>query len=310
VPLKPWIALVTVWIVWGSTYLGIRAAVETIPPLLMAGTRFVVAGGLMFLIARVRLGRQWQPVTWPHLRSACIVGALLLTGGNGLVSAGETVLASGLAALIVATVPSWMVIMNAAVTRSRPARAVIVALVLGGVGVGVLMGGPGGDLDVGAAVLVLIASVLWAAGTIYARHAPLPGDLLLTTSLQMLAGGLLLLLFGAAIGELPEVSLAAISLRSAVGLAWIIFAGAMVGFTAYIYANSQLPSETVGTYAYVNPVVAVALGALIDREPVTLNVLLGGAIIVSSVVIIVRYRVRDKGRSVRAARAGSSASST
>jgi drug/metabolite transporter (DMT)-like permease len=290
--LRAWIALVIVWIVWGSTYLGIRATVETIPPLLSAGTRFVVAGGLMVLIARVRLAGEWPGVTWRQLRSACIVGGLLLTGGNGLVSVGETRLASGLAALIVATVPSWMVVMNSAATRTRPTRAVVVALVLGAIGVAVLMGGPGGELDLGAALLVLIAAVLWAAGTVYARSAPLPRDLLLTTALEMLAGGALLLVLAGARGEFLRLSLAAISLRSAIGLAWIIFAGAMVGFTAYIYANSQLPSETVGTYAYVNPVVAVALGALVDQEPVTFNVLLGGAIIVSSVVIIVRWRAR------------------
>jgi drug/metabolite transporter (DMT)-like permease len=290
--LMAWIALITVWIVWGSTYIGIRAAVETIPPLLMAGTRFLVAGGLLLLIARVRLGRAERRVTWAHLRSAFIVGGLLLTGGNGLVSVAETRLASGLTALIVATVPAWMVVMNSVTTRTRPTRAVIVALVLGAAGVAVLMGGPGGALDLGAAAIVLVASVLWAAGTIYARTAPLPRDLLLTTSLEMLAGGVLLLVIGLAVGELPDLDLAAVSLRSAVGLVWIIGAGAMVGFTAYIYANSKLSSETVGTYAYVNPIVAVALGALIDQEPVTANVLLGGAIIVCSVVIIVRNRAR------------------
>jgi drug/metabolite transporter (DMT)-like permease len=288
----PWVALVTVWIVWGSTYLGIRVAVETIPPLLMAATRFLVAGGLLFAIAWVRLAPAERRVTWTHLRSVFIVGGLLLTGGNGGVSVAETTLASGLAALIVATVPAWMVIINAVATRTRPTRAVIVALVLGAAGVAVLMGGPGGELDIGAAGIVLVASVLWAAGTIYARSAPLPRDLLLTTSLEMLAGGLLLLVLGLAAGELPQLDLAAVSLRSAVGLVWIIGAGAMVGFTAYIYANSKLSSETVGTYAYVNPVVAVVLGALIDQEPVTASVLVGGAIIVCSVVIIVRSRAR------------------
>ncbi len=290
--LMPWVALVTVWIVWGSTYLGIRAAVETIPPFLMAGVRFVIAGGLLYLIAWIRLGRAERRVTWLQVRSVFIVGGLMLTGGNGLVSLAETEIASGLAALIIATVPAWMVAMSSVATRTRPTRSVIVALLLGGVGVAVLMGGPGGAIQLGPALTVVAAAAVWAAGTLYARTAPLPKDLLLTTSLELLAGGLLLLILGVATGELPDFDLAAVSLRSAVGLVWIIIAGAMVGFTAYIYANTKLPSETVGTYAYVNPVVAVVLGALVDGEPVTVNVLVGGAIIVGSVVLIVRKRDR------------------
>lgn len=295
--LLPWLALITVWIFWGSTYLGIRAAVDTIPPLLMAGFRFLLAGAVMFAIVGPRHARAADRPTWRHLRSALIIGALLLAGGNGLVSVGETTLASGMAALIVATVPVWMVLIAAVTTRTRITTATALALVLGTVGVGVLMGGPGGHVDIGAALVVLIASVFWAAGSVYARHAPLPSNPLVVTSLEMLAGGVLLIIAGIATGELSRLDLKAISVGSLVGFLWLVVAGSMLAFNAYIYANTNLPSDTVATYAYVNPVVAVVLGALLGQEPVRLNLLIGGGIIVSAVVIIVGGRARAGRRS-------------
>lgn len=286
--LLSWVALATVWVVWGSTYLGIRAAVATIPPLTMAGFRFLAAGALLFAIVGPRHASGEQRPTWPHIRSAMVIGALLLVGGNGLLSVGEKHLASGMAALIVATVPIWMVVINATVTRTRITKATMIALALGTVGVAFLMGGPGGrPVDVGSAAVVLVASVFWASGSIYARRAPLPSHALVVTSLEMLAGGLLLLIAGTVTGELNGFDLRAISVRSLVGLLWLILLGSMVAFSAYVYANKTLPNDTVATYAYVNPVVAVALGALIDQEPISANLMVGGAIIVSSVVIII-----------------------
>ncbi|MDA3626463.1 EamA family transporter [Saccharopolyspora sp. WRP15-2] len=285
--LLPWLALITVWIVWGSTYLGIRLAVDTIPPLLMAGLRFLAAGAVLFALVGPRHARGAQRVTVRHLRSALIIAALLLVGGNGLLSVGETSVDSGLAALVVATVPVWMVLINAAVTRTRITAAMVLALALGTVGVAVLVGGPGASVDVGGAAAVLIGSLCWAAGSVYARRAPLPPHPLVVASVEMIIGGLLLVAAAAATGEFGRLDLAEISAGSIAGFLWLVVAGSMISFTAYSYANATLPNDVVVTYAYVNPVVAVVLGALLGEEALSPNVLLGGAIIVSAVVLIV-----------------------
>ena len=293
--LLPWLALLTVWIFWGSTYLGIRAAVETIPPLLMAGFRFLLAGAVMYAVVAPKHARGENRPTLVQLRSSLIIGAVLLVGGNGLLSVGETGLESGLAALIVATVPVWMVLINAVVTRTRITKSMVLALVLGTIGVGLLMGGPGsGAINVAKAIIVLIASVFWAAGSVYSRTAPLPSNPLVVTSLQMLAGGLLLIIAGAATGEFGRLDLRAITANSLIGFFWLVLAGSMLAFSAYVYANANLPNDTVATYAYVNPVVAVILGTLIGQEHITLNLVLGGAVIVSAVALIVGGRARPR----------------
>jgi drug/metabolite transporter (DMT)-like permease len=292
--LLPWAALGTVWILWGSTYLGIRYAIETIPPLVSAGARFLTAGLLMFAFVGPRHARGAQRPTWRHLRSAAIIGGLLLVGGNGLVTLGEQHLDSGLAALIVATVPVWMVLINAVVTRTRVSGSVLVALVLGTLGIGVLVGGPGGDVHVGAAGMILFACVLWAAGSVYARTAPLPGHPLVVASLEMITAGIVLLGIAAVRGEFGRLAIGDISAASWFGMAWLVFAGSIVAFSAYMYVNSVLPNDTVATYAYVNPVIAVLLGAGIARESVGPNVYLGGAIIVASVALIVGGRFRAR----------------
>lgn len=286
-PLLPWLALITVWIVWGSTYLGIRLAVDTIPPLLMAGFRFLTAGTLMFAVVGPRHARGARRPTMRHLRSTLIIGALLLVGGNGLLSLGETSIDSGLAALIVATVPVWMVLINAAVTKTRITATMMLALALGTVGVGVLVSGPSARVDIGGAVIVLIGSLCWATGSVYARRAPLPSHPLVATSLEMIAGGLLLIIAAAVTGEFGRLDVAAVSAGSIAGFLWLVIAGSMIAFSAYGYANATLPNDTVATYAYVNPVVAVALGALLGQEALSPNLLLGGAVIVSAVVLIV-----------------------
>jgi drug/metabolite transporter (DMT)-like permease len=286
-PVLPWLALITVWILWGSTYLGIAVAVETIPPLLMAGLRFLTAGTVMFAIVGPRHARGAQRPTGRQLRSTLIIAVLLLVGGNGLLSIGETSIDSGLAALIVATVPVWMVLINAAVTRTRITTTMMLALALGTVGVGVLVGGPGARVDIGGAVVVLIGSLCWAAGSVYSRGAALPSHPLVVASLQMIAGGLVLIVVAAVAGEFGRFDLAAVSASSIAGFLWLVVAGSMIAFTAYGYVNATLPNDTVATYAYVNPVVAVVLGALLGQEPLSPNLLLGGAVIVSAVVLIV-----------------------
>jgi drug/metabolite transporter (DMT)-like permease len=286
-PLLPWLALVTVWIVWGSTYLAIHAAVETMPPLLMAGMRYLIAGVTMFAIVGPRHARGAQRPTARQLRSTVVIAALLLAGGNGLLSLGERHIDSGLAALIVASVPVWMVLINAAVTRTRVTPAMWLALVLGTVGVGLLVGGPGAHIQTSGAIVVLIGSFSWALGSVYARSAPLPSHPLVVAALEMIAGGLVLIIAAAVTGEFGRFDLGTISSGSVVGFLWLVVAGSMVAFTAYGYANATLPNDTVATYAYVNPVVAVALGALFGDEALSPNLLLGGAVIVSAVVLIV-----------------------
>ncbi|MFG3251990.1 EamA family transporter [Streptomyces sp. NPDC048172] len=286
-PLLPWLALVTVWIFWGSTYLGIRAAVDTIPPLLMAGFRYLLAGAVMFAVVGPRHARGEQRPTRRQLGSVTVVAVLMLVCGNGLLSVGEVHLDSGLAALIVATVPVWMVLVNAAVTRTRITLTMVLALLLGTTGVAVLMGGPGSEVHVGAAALVVFASLCWATGSVQARRVTLPKHPLVVTALEMLVGGVVLIVLGALTGEFARLDLGAVSGRSLVGFLWLVVAGSMLAFTAYVYANATLPNDAVATYAYVNPVVAVALGALIDGEALSVNVLLGGAVIVSAVVLIV-----------------------
>ncbi|WP_394845058.1 EamA family transporter [Pendulispora brunnea] len=288
----PWAALITVWFLWGSTYLGIRAAVETIPPFIMAGARYGLAGAAMFAVLGPQHARGKDRLTWPQVRSSILIGALLLVGGNGLLSLSEKKLHSGLAALIVATVPAWMVLIHAAVTKSRIPGPLIAALVLGTAGVAVLVGGPGSAIDLGATAIVLVASVFWAAGSVFTRMVTLPKHPLVGTSLQMLSGGVLLLILGAARGELASFHLAEVSTRSAMAMVWLTILGSMVAFSAYVYAIRTLPNDIVATYAYVNPIVAVALGAVVDKEPVTRNLLLGGAIIVGSVVLIVSDRAK------------------
>ncbi|KUJ69412.1 hypothetical protein ACZ90_10960 [Streptomyces albus subsp. albus] len=287
-------ALVTVWTVWGSTYLGISVAVETIPPFLMAGTRYLVAGALVFAVAAPRHARGEHRLTWRHLRSATAVAALMLVGGNGLLSAGEEHLESGLAALVVATVPVWMVLINALVTRTRISATLVAALVLGTAGMAILVGGPGGEVNTGAVIVVLIASALWAAGSVYARNAPLPSHPWVAASVEMIAAGVMLLLIGAVRGEPGRLDPAAVSGSSLAGLAWLVFAGSILAFTAYMYANSTLPNDTVATYAYVNPVIAVLLGVTLGGEAIGTHVYLGGAVIVGAVALIVTGRAKDR----------------
>ncbi|MEV0648848.1 EamA family transporter [Phytomonospora sp. NPDC050363] len=297
----PWLALVTVWIVWGSTYLGIQVAIETMPPLLMAGFRFIIAGAVMFAIVGRRHATGVHRLTVPQLRSTAIIGTLMLAGGNGGVSFGETTVDSGLAALIVATVPVWMVLINAFATKTRVTASMILALALGTIGVGILVGGPGSTVDTTGAVIVLVASICWATGSVYARRAPLPAHPLVTASLEMLAGGLVLVAAGAVAGEFGRLDVTAISSASLAGFLWLVVAGSMIAFTAYGYANATLPNDTVATYAYVNPVVAVALGALFAQEVLSANLLIGGAVIVGAVVLIVAGRALSRRLRGRAA---------
>jgi len=294
-------AFAAVYLIWGSTYLAIRFAIETIPPHLMAGARFLVAGAILYAWAR------WRGASAPTVRNwraSAVVGGFLLLGGNGAVVWAETRVPSGLTALLVAMVPIWMLVLEMLpnLGGKKPRAAVVAGLVLGLAGL-VLLVAPGklaGRVDpVGAGVLVL-GCLSWAFGSLRSRVADLPKSGFLAASMEMLCGGALLFVFGLATGQGAQLSLAAVSTRSLIALAYLVFFGSLIGFTAYIWLLGATTSARVSTYAYVNPVVAVLLGWGFANEPMTLRTILAAAVIVSAVVVIIRYGARAKPAPVRA----------
>ncbi len=286
------LALATVYIIWGSTYLAIRFAVETLPPFLMAGTRFLVAGAILYGWRRAAGFARPSAAQWG---AATVVGGLMLLGGNGGVVWAEQWVESGTAALIVATVPLWMVLLDWLRPGGRaPAPAVWIGILVGLGGVTILLGGPrtGPNYLVGWTVLVL-ASVAWAAGSLYSRSASLPAPLL-ATGMQMLAGGALLVLAGMATGELATLDPAAFSTRSILALAYLVVFGSLLGYTSYVWLLRVTPPALASTYAYVNPVVAVFLGWLLAGERLTARIILASAIIVGGVALITSARARSR----------------
>ena len=282
-----WIALVIVYVVWGSTYLAIRIAIETMPPFFMAAVRQCIAGAVLFA-ASIRRGdtagdrvgaRQW--------RAATIVGGALLLGGNGGVVWAEQRIASGVAALLVATLSLWMALLSWLVLGERPSRLAAIGLPLGFVGVALLVRPSGdGGVDLLGAVVCTLASLSWAAGSLYARHAPLPKRSAVATGMQMIAGGGLLLVVAAAAGELGRLRPETFSTRSLAAVAYLIVMGSLVAFSAYAWLIRVAPTALVATYAYVNPVVAVGLGWALAGEPITPRMVVAGAVIVVAVVLI------------------------
>lgn len=299
-----WGALIAVYITWGSTYLAIRFAVQTMPPFLMAATRFLFAGAVLYAFRRLRGDPPPTRVEW---RSAAIVGLLLLTGANGSVVWAEQLVVSGIAALMVASAPLWMVLIDALRPGGRwPDGKAIFGVVLGFGGIALLVWPVGGASikegvnPVGAGVLVL-ASILWAAGSLYNRGARLPASPLLGTGMEMLAGGAGLVVMGTLTGEWSRVDLAGISTPSLLGLGYLIVFGAWVGFASYTWVLRVAPTTLVSTYAYVNPLIAIFVGNLLASEPLTARVLIAAAIIVTSVALItITQGRRNKARSVEA----------
>jgi drug/metabolite transporter (DMT)-like permease len=274
---------VVVYLVWGSTYLGIRVAVATIPPYLMTGLRYLIAGSLLFALQWLTSRQKPALPNRAELLRITIVAILLIVIGNGLLCVAETHVESGTSALLLAGTPIWMLLLDALRERTVPRAAAIAGVILGSAGIAVLVGKSTGHADVFFAGVILIASISWAAGSIYARgndHRPI------TACLEMSVGGALCLVVGLLGGEASHLRLHNISAASLWGMAWLISGGAMLGYSAYAYVVRTLPMATVATYGYVNPSVAVILGALILREPVTWNILAGGAAMIASVVLI------------------------
>ncbi|MGE5301841.1 MAG: EamA family transporter [Alphaproteobacteria bacterium] len=284
--LAVWSALSAVYLIWGSTYLAIRYAVETTPPFLMAATRFLVSGGCLYAARRFIGDPAPQAKEW---RSATAIGVLLLVGGNGGVVWAEQFIPSGLAALLVATVPLWMVLLDACCGAApKPAFAVIIGILTGFAGVALLIGSVAHDMSgasiFGAAALVF-ASLSWATGSLYGRNAALPASQLLGTGMQMLTGGVALLVLALALGEWTHFHFADVSWRSALALIYLTIIGSSA-FVAYVWLLRVAPTPLVSTYAYVNPLVAVLLGYFLAHEPLNLRIGIAATLIIGSVVAV------------------------
>jgi drug/metabolite transporter (DMT)-like permease len=282
-------AFAAVYLLWGSTYLGIRIAIETLPPFLMAGVRFLLAGAILVTWARLR-GEKLPP--WREWRPAVIIGALLLLGGNGGVVWAEQFVPSGKAALLITTEPLWIVVLAWSLPGGRrPTAGVALGMLLGITGVGILVG-PGQFLSGEAvhpagAMALCLASLSWAAGSMYSSRVHLRVSGVLATGMQMLCGGALQLAASGALGEWRTFDPAGVSLRSVVAVAYLLVFGSIVGFTAYFYLLRNVSPSRASTYAFVNPVVAVLLGWLIAGEPLTPRVALATAVIVAAVMLVI-----------------------
>jgi drug/metabolite transporter (DMT)-like permease len=286
---KLWSALIALYIVWGSTYLAIRFAVETIPPFMHASLRFLISGVILFLWRRAA----GDPVpTKSNWRSTAIVGTLLLLGGNGLVALAEKTVPSGIAALMISTSPFWLVLFESFRSGgTKPNWQSILGLMIGFGGVFLLIGpveltGSGERFDTFGIILLLFAPLLWSLGSIYARGADMPKSTLMSTGMQMLAGAVALLIVSVLAGELNGFSLGQVSARSWWGLVYLITFGSLVGFVAYGWLLHNAPVSLFSTYAYVNPVVAVFLGWLLANEDLNARIAVASAIIIGSVIFI------------------------
>ncbi|MBD9356178.1 EamA family transporter [Methylomonas albis] len=285
---KVWAALLAVYLVWGSTYLMIRFVVETLPPFLSAGLRFLVSGAI--LLAWRRLAGDAAP-TLRQWRSAAVVGIMLLLGGNGLVCWAEQTVPSGVAALIIGAVPMFLVIADALRPNGvRPTLRVLVGLVIGFMGIYLLVGpsvfADGMPLNMSGVAALLLASLLWALGSIYSKTADLPKTALMTTGAEMLAGGFALLLVSVLSENWQLFSIAQVSTDSWLALAYLIGFGSMVGFASYAWLLQNAPIPLVATYAYVNPLVAVFLGNWFAQEPLTPRILSASAIIIGAIIFM------------------------
>ena len=291
-------AFFAVYVFWGSTYLAIKYAIETLPPFLMAGSRFAFAGSILFLWAR--LSKDYETPTRAHWRTSFIVGTLLLLGGNGAVVLAQHYIPSSLAALLIATEPLWIVILSWVwLNGGRPNWKVVVGLLLGFGGVWLLITGratteiEGGYSQLIGIVAVLIGALSWATGSIYGLRGSAPRSSLLAAGMQMLSGSISLLLVGFIRGEWSAFEPSAVSSASLFGLAYLVVFGSLIGFTAYSWLLKNARPSMVATYAYVNPVIAVLLGWLVAGESMTGQMLFGAGVVVGSVVLITSQNTQE-----------------
>jgi drug/metabolite transporter (DMT)-like permease len=292
--LGAWVALLVVWVVWGSTYIAIRVADESIPPLVMASIRYLIAGALLFPFARRSGGPRLRAADRPGIAqwlAMAVVGTLLLAFGNGGVSYAEKALPAGLTALLVATVPIWMVLADKIINGRAIPRVGWAALIIGVAGVGILAR-PHGHGSIVPVLIVLGGSLCWGTGSVLAGRLPAPARPLLGSAMEMLTGGVVLAVLAAVTGELSHLDPGQVSGRSALSLLYLIGPGSLLAMTCYVIALRRLPTAAVSTYAYVNPVVAVSLGALLLDERLTTATVIGGAVVLASVALLLMHRSR------------------
>ena len=288
-------AFAAVYIIWGSTYLAIRLAVESIPPFFMSGSRFVLAGTGLYVWLRMRGAAKPTLIQW---KSTAAVGAMLLLVGNGGVSWAEQFVPSGVTALIIAITPLWFVVFDWWNRGVKPTTSIVGGLILGTVGVIILIDPVefvgGEQVDLLGAFVLLVATMSWVWGSLYSRRAEIPSSPLLATAMEMLTGGILLMVLSMASGEMFRMDLAAATNQSWLALLYLVIFGSLIGFTSYIWLLKNVQPALVSTYAYVNPVIAVFLGWLIAAEPLGGRILFAAAIIVGAVALITTFNAMRK----------------
>ena len=291
-----WVGLLTLYFVWGSTYVGIRIAVESIPAFLMGSGRFLLAGLLLLGWSLAREGRTALQVTRVEFRDSFVVGALLLGGGMGMVALGEQTVPAGITALIIALMPLWVAVLGRIVFGERTSRIVLVGIVLGLVGVVILVAPTGIGalaLSAGGIAAVMVSPISWASGSLYSSHrARLPRLPLVATAMQMFCGAAVLGVLSLATGELSHFSLGAVSDRSWLAFAYLVTIGSGIGYTTYVWLLRIAPLPKIATYAYINPIVAFVLGAILLGETITARTVVAAVVIVVGVAIIVTARSR------------------
>lgn len=294
--IKILVAFAAIYTIWGTTYLAIRLAVETIPPFFMAGIRFLIAGLIVFVFLRARhvpLPRRF------HWRSAAMIGAFMIVGGNGFVTWSEQQVPSSIAALVIATVPLWITLFNWLIYRGgRPGKQIVIGLVLGFIGISLLIG-PGqifgtATFDLLSLLILLMAPILWSFGSLYSRQASLPNNVFMSVAMEMLVGGVLLMIAGLITGEANVLNVAAISTRSLVAMLYLTVFGSIIALTAYVWLLKTVHPSRVATYTYVNPVIAIILGWLVLSEPITFQMLIAVVIIILAVVLITTVRQKKE----------------
>lgn len=286
------LAFAAVYILWGSTYLGIRFAIESFPPFFMAGSRFIIASVVLYIMAKLQGGAK---ISAGHWKDSFIVGGCLLLGGNGGVVWAEQYVPSGLTALLVATVPIWMVLFDwVSPHGKKPTKRVLTGIVLGFLGVAFMISptefiGTKGVNLLGAGAL-LFATLSWAFGSVYSRGANLPDSKLLTVAMEMFAGGVLLLIVSSFFGEFSKLDLSAISSKALFAWLYLIVFGSIVGFTSYIWLLDAAGPSRTSTYAYVNPAIAVFLGWALAGEELNLRIFISMVIIILAVFFIISQK--------------------
>jgi drug/metabolite transporter (DMT)-like permease len=296
-PVAIWAALLTLYVVWGSTYVGILFAIETIPPYVMGAMRFALSGGAMLAWSIARNPRS-RP-SRREVRDSAIVGTMLLGGGMGLVAVAEQTVPSSIAALLIALLPAWLVVLGRVFVGETINRTSAVGIVIGLIGVAILAGPweATGQLEPFGLLALLASPILWGLGSIFSAHKAVePSDPIRAIAIQMLAGSVAMVVIGLVVGDFARFDPTAVSTKSLLAVVYLAVAGSIVGYSSYIWLLRHAPLAKIGTYAYVNPVVAFILGAWLANEPITPRTVAAAAVILFAVALIVTARGRASRR--------------